>query len=298
MRAYSKNHRVRPPVDKTMIVFVARDLSEAAAHTLEIETIAKYGRIDNGTGCLRNLTDGGEGLSGRIVARKERIQKSEWMKAHPNEGNRLLTITCHTPEARAKAAASNRGKKRSEEYRKTASERMTGKPAPWAVGNKYSLGNKHSEEWKEEARKRGKSRIAPSTFTMAGRSHAEETKERIKITNLRTWTPEKKAAHSEMMKALPTLHVPVHNTPHSAESIEKMRQSHLGRKASEETRIKMSISQRCRTREVLTHCKNGHLRNLENIRANGKGCAICHRQWAQRKKAVQQESQRCGLSAA
>lgn len=222
MRAYSKSHRVRPPVDRTMIVFVARDIPESEAFALEMSLIAKHGRIDNGTGCLRNLTDGGEGPSGAIAS----------------------------PKTRAKHIAI------------------------------------------------GKRRGLPIGCTMAGRSHAEETKERIKITNLRTWTPEKKAAHSEMMKALPTLHVPVHNTPHSAESIEKMRQSHLGRKASEETRIKMSISQRCRTREVLTHCKNGHPRNPENIRANGKGCAICHRQWAQRKKAVQQESQRCGLSAA
>lgn len=204
MRAYSKSHRVRPPVDKSMIVFVARGLSEVDAFALEVSLIALHGRINNGTGSLRNLTNGGEGVSGFIA----------------------------------------------------------------------------SEKTKEKHVAIGKMRGLPVGCTMAGRSHAEETKERIRITNLKTWTPGKRAEHSEMMKSLPNLHIPVHNTPHSAASIEKMRQSHLGRKASEETRMKMSISHRSRTREVLTHCKNGHPRTPENIRANGKGCVICHRQWA------------------
>jgi hypothetical protein len=205
-----------------MIVFVARNIPESEAFALEVSLIAKHGRIDNSTGCLRNLTDGGEGPSGAIAS----------------------------PKTRAKHVAI------------------------------------------------GKLRGLPVGCTMAGRSHAKETKERIRITNLRTWTPEKKTAHSEMMKTLPTLHIPVHNTPHSAKSIEKMRQSHLGRKASEETRAKMRKSAHRGICESLTHCKNGHLRTPENIRANGKGCVICHRQWAQRTKLVQQEPQRCGLSAA
>ena len=135
MRAYSKGHRVRPPVDKTMIVFVAQNLSEVDAHALEIDLIAQHGRIDNGTGCLRNLTDGGEGQCGAIVPPVERKRKSEWMKSHPNEGNRLITVTCQTPEARAKAAASNRGRKRSEEHCKAQSERFKGVIPPCAGWN-------------------------------------------------------------------------------------------------------------------------------------------------------------------
>ena len=59
MRAYSKDHRVRPPVNLAMIVFVARGLSEDDANKMEMGLIARHGRIDKGTGCLRNLTDGG-----------------------------------------------------------------------------------------------------------------------------------------------------------------------------------------------------------------------------------------------
>jgi hypothetical protein len=133
MRAYSKEHRVQPPVDQTMIVFAACDLSEPNAHAEEIRLIAFYGRIDNGTGCLRNLTDGGEGVTGRIQPEEERRRRSEWMKAHPNEGNEHPLW--HTPEARAKAAASNRGRKSSPEYCRAQSERMKGKSHPaWNKG--------------------------------------------------------------------------------------------------------------------------------------------------------------------
>jgi hypothetical protein len=42
-------------------------LDEEFAHLLEMELIAKFGRKDLGKGPLLNLTDGGEGNSGRII---------------------------------------------------------------------------------------------------------------------------------------------------------------------------------------------------------------------------------------
>ena len=135
-RAYSNHSRHTPtPSDLSKIVVVASGMKEAEAFQEETRLIKQYGRIDLGTGCLRNRTDGGEGQSGRLVTEAERRRKSEWMKAHPNDGNRLLAITCHTPEARAKAAASNRGKKRSDEFVRAQSERMKGKSHPaWNKG--------------------------------------------------------------------------------------------------------------------------------------------------------------------
>jgi hypothetical protein len=37
------------------------DLTNDEANYYEMEAIAAYGRIDNGTGCLANMTDGGDG---------------------------------------------------------------------------------------------------------------------------------------------------------------------------------------------------------------------------------------------
>ena len=59
------NHRHIPvPKDPKRIVKIAENLTEEDAFSLEKSQIKEYGRIDNGTGCLRNLTDGGEGPSG------------------------------------------------------------------------------------------------------------------------------------------------------------------------------------------------------------------------------------------
>lgn len=53
------------------------NLTEAEAHVVEIEYIARYGRRDLGTGCLTNLTDGGEGMSGFVPSEEQRQRQSE-----------------------------------------------------------------------------------------------------------------------------------------------------------------------------------------------------------------------------
>ena len=71
-RAYSKQHSVSVPKDKLKILFLETDLSEIGALALERRYIRWYGRKDNGTGILRNMTDGGEGCSGMIHDKKFR----------------------------------------------------------------------------------------------------------------------------------------------------------------------------------------------------------------------------------
>lgn len=57
-------HSVHVPSDKSRIVIISKDMTEADAFQAEVFLIFMYGRVDRGTGCLRNLTDGGEGVSG------------------------------------------------------------------------------------------------------------------------------------------------------------------------------------------------------------------------------------------
>jgi hypothetical protein len=60
-----------------LIQIIQDNLNENEAFNLECKLIAQYGRKDLGTGILRNMTDGGEGVSGRIDT-QETIQKKNF----------------------------------------------------------------------------------------------------------------------------------------------------------------------------------------------------------------------------
>ena len=63
-RIYSTARTIPPPQDKTRIIFLKKDLTEKEAFRHEVYMIAVLGRKDLGTGILRNLCGGGEGVSG------------------------------------------------------------------------------------------------------------------------------------------------------------------------------------------------------------------------------------------
>jgi hypothetical protein len=84
-RAYSKQHRVKvPTVDR--ILFLKKNLTHPEAVKHEIYMIAVLGRKDLGTGILRNLTNGGEGVPGNnkgimtVIARNPDHQKQAFQK--------------------------------------------------------------------------------------------------------------------------------------------------------------------------------------------------------------------------
>ena len=63
-RVTQKHGRITVPNDITKIVFLETNLTNCGALALERRMIRWYGRKDNGTGILYNLTDGGEGTIG------------------------------------------------------------------------------------------------------------------------------------------------------------------------------------------------------------------------------------------
>ena len=89
------NHRHIPvPKDPKRIVMIKVNLTEENAFSLEKSQIKEYGRIDNGTGCLRNLTDGGEGPSGYKFTEEQCAKNSAARKKYYED-----------PESRAKQSA-------------------------------------------------------------------------------------------------------------------------------------------------------------------------------------------------
>lgn len=120
-RAFFKYDRpINPPTDKHLIL-LQEFLSEVEAFEAEQFLIAYYGRIDQGTGCLRNLTDGGEGatLSKEIrekISRTKTGTKSPWSKERKE---------AYTPWNKGKSGSQkawNKGRSPSAETRRKMSE--------------------------------------------------------------------------------------------------------------------------------------------------------------------------------
>jgi len=100
-RAYRQHGHNVPVPPSERIAFIKKDISDCEAKQLEIELISKYGRKDLGTGILRNLTDGGDGMGGWVMrdTTKQKLRIA-------NTGKR------HTAETRQKMSKSAVGKKK------------------------------------------------------------------------------------------------------------------------------------------------------------------------------------------
>lgn len=130
-RAHRSLHNIRPPKDKSQIIFLERHLSEIGALALERRYIRWYGRKDNKTGILRNLTDGGEGTAGLIQTDEHKAKISNALKG--------IIRGPHT-----------------EERKQQIKEFWAGKPKPWASrpGTLNTFyGKEHSIETKEQLSK-------------------------------------------------------------------------------------------------------------------------------------------------
>jgi group I intron endonuclease len=96
---------------------------------IETEMIGKYGRLNNNTGVLCNMTDGGEGANGAIRTIEQRFKISQSLKGErsPNYGKSI------TDSAKKKISIANSGINNgmygvvhTEEYKKAMSELLKG----------------------------------------------------------------------------------------------------------------------------------------------------------------------------
>jgi len=98
---------------------IAEGLSGQEACDLEIGLIAFYGRGNLKTGCLFNLTDGGEGTSGHIVTAKTKAKMSAsrkgWKPSPETIAKRLVSVAWYkpSPETIAKMRIAHKGIKHS-----------------------------------------------------------------------------------------------------------------------------------------------------------------------------------------
>lgn len=184
LRAYVSQHNVNlPPKDRIQII--EDRLSEEDAFLKEKYLIAFYGRKMNGTGILRNLTEGGEGASGYIHAEETKRKISEKLTGvtkKPFSEQHKANISLakkgiawngkHTDETLRKIGQKNSINMKGRSLSESAKEKLRGKkcytngemnllidmklehniPEGFYPG-RFVIGTKHTEETKAKLRK-------------------------------------------------------------------------------------------------------------------------------------------------
>lgn len=140
-RLYKKGKgEVGKPTDKSRIIFLKQNLTEQEALNHEMYMIAVLGRIDLGTGILRNKTDGGDGISGYKFS-QEHISK-------------LKEREC-SEETRQKLREAHKKIWGNQELRRRMSDMKKGIPIPEERKKRISMshmGKIVSEETKQKLR--------------------------------------------------------------------------------------------------------------------------------------------------
>lgn len=115
-RALEK-HRIGNAPKGRIVLYI--HLSEAESLETETALIWYYGRKDLSTGCLRNLTDGGEGATG--------VQRTEEQRAHLSK---VKTGIRHSETHRINNGKARKGKPMPTETKKLIGDALRGRSKP------------------------------------------------------------------------------------------------------------------------------------------------------------------------
>lgn len=122
-RAWDTHGKVPVPKDKSNIVIILHELTELWAFAVERRIISWYGRKDNCTGILLNLTDGGDGVSGYNHREESKQKISESISGE----NHHMFGKNHREESKQKISESLLGISHSNERKRNTSKAMCGK---------------------------------------------------------------------------------------------------------------------------------------------------------------------------
>ena len=152
-RAWDRHKNVPVPQDRSRIIILESGLTELGAHAIERRMIRWYGRKDDGSGILLNITEGGTGGPMVESVRHKISEKNKGRPAHNkgvamSEEQRLKMIEIHnnrseetcrriskaligqkmSAESSAKKSASLKGQKQSAEWIEKRVSGRRGKP--------------------------------------------------------------------------------------------------------------------------------------------------------------------------
>ena len=169
---YRRGRTIKPPKDKSRIIFLKQNLTEEDAFKHEIYMISVFGRKDLGTGILHNRTNGGEGVSGIIRSEEYKRKSSESRKGKYKGEKNPHYGKPHTEETKRKISEKRMGQLLSEKSKIKIRKSQTGKSHSQETKNKMSddrkgeknkmYGNTHTEETKRQMSEKKKGKNNPS----------------------------------------------------------------------------------------------------------------------------------------
>lgn len=129
-RAVNGRHGIHGPTDRSRILIFPMQ-NEAEAFEFETYLIAHYGRKDNGTGILRNMTDGGDGMAGHIQSAETRRKRATTQLGNKRGlGNKSRTGQVVPLSQRAQHSKFMKGVPKSEAHCRNISLGRLGKKFP------------------------------------------------------------------------------------------------------------------------------------------------------------------------